>query len=84
MRKDLGPLTGIFPWRWIARLEVNGSNWDRTDYYYNESWQVLEERTETVDDEATVADAVKIQYVWDIRYIDAPVLRWRSVKWCLA
>jgi len=29
-------------------------------------------------DETTVAADVKVQYVWDIRYIDAPVLRWRD------
>ena len=28
----------------IAKLVPNGENWDRTDYYYNEDWQVLEER----------------------------------------
>jgi hypothetical protein len=42
-----------------------------TDYYYNESWQVLEER-EDGSEEASV------QWLWDARYIDAPVLRWRD------
>jgi hypothetical protein len=41
-----------------------------TDYYYNESWQVLEERTD--------GDAATVQWLWDARYIDAPVLRWRD------
>ena len=56
------------------------TNWARTDYYYNESWQCLEERAETVAGETTPADEdhVKVQYVWDLRYIDAPVLRWRD------
>jgi len=51
------------------------------DYYYNTSlgrhslgvggWQVLEVRKDSN------ADPLK-QYVWDLRYIDAPVLRWRD------
>ena len=61
--------------RRIAKLVPNGENWDRTDYYYSTSWQVLEEYAETVAGETTVADDLKIQYVWDIRYIDAPVCR---------
>jgi len=28
----------------IAKFILNVNNWDRTDYYYNESWQCLEER----------------------------------------
>jgi len=43
------------------------------DYYYNEAWQVLEERK----DEAANAET---QYVWDARYIDAPVLRWHDAN----
>jgi RHS repeat-associated protein len=39
------------------------------DYFYNASWQVLEERKD--------AD-VYCQYVWSARYIDAPVLRERN------
>ncbi len=41
------------------------------DYYYNTSWQVVEERKDGSSDPLA-------QYVWDIRYIDAPVLRWRD------
>jgi hypothetical protein len=41
------------------------------DYYYNESWQVLEVRKDSDPDPYE-------QYVWDVRYIDAPVLRWRD------
>ena len=66
--------------RRIAKL-IPGSDWDRTDYYYSIAWQVLEERfddgisTQNKDNPVTV---VKAQYVWDLRYIDAPVLRWRD------
>jgi hypothetical protein len=53
--------------------------WKRTDYYYNESWQVLEERFGLEQtDKDDVATAVKVQWLWDMRYIDAPVLRWRD------
>ncbi len=58
-----------------CKLVANGGNWDRTDYYYNTSWQVLEERTLTTASKTTVATAIKYQYVWDLRYIDALVLR---------
>jgi len=44
------------------------------DYYYNESWQMLEVRRTP----AGGSEIVYKQYVWDIRYIDAPVLRWRD------
>ncbi|MGB2823034.1 MAG: RHS repeat-associated core domain-containing protein [Phycisphaerae bacterium] len=39
------------------------------DFYHNNRWQVLEVRRH--DDTAAWK-----QYVWDIRYIDAPVIRW--------
>jgi RHS repeat-associated protein len=41
------------------------------DYYYNESWQVVEERKNGSADAHT-------EYVWDFRYIDAPVVRWQD------
>ena len=65
--------------RRIAKLVPNGNNWDRTDYYYNASWQAVEERfvADQVS-ETTPATAVKCQYVWSLRYIDAPVLRDRD------
>jgi RHS repeat-associated protein len=69
--------------RRIAKAKVatwdpnnNPETWDRTDYYYNASWQVLEERFTAGQASAdTVATVAKYQYVWDLRYIDAPVLR---------
>jgi len=51
---------------------------DRTDYYYNASWQVLEEKykddltTEAAESEMTLA---RCQYIWSPRYIDSPILR---------
>jgi RHS repeat-associated protein len=41
------------------------------DYYYNEGWQVIEERK---NDSANPY----VQYVWDLRYIDSPVCRFRD------
>jgi hypothetical protein len=44
---------------------------DTLDYYYNENWQVLEVRKNGS------ANPLE-QWVWDQRYIDAPVLRWHD------
>lgn len=64
--------------RRIAKIVKDDSNWDRTDYYYSESWQVFEERFAndvSSQNKDTPATAAKYQYVWDMRYIDAPVCR---------
>jgi hypothetical protein len=54
-----------------AQKVVAGSPHVTYDYYYNESWQVLEARK--------YADADPLdQFVWDIRYIDAPVVRFHD------
>jgi RHS repeat-associated protein len=66
--------------RRIAKLVPSGENWDRTDYHYNEAWQCLEQRYGEGQAKETVPDTPNVQYLWDIRYIDAPVLRWRSVS----
>jgi len=68
--------------RRIVKL-LAGDDWDRTDYYYNEAWQVLEERlAEDVDegDKDDPATTMRCQYIWDIRYIDAPVVRFRDTN----
>jgi RHS repeat-associated protein len=44
---------------------------DAYDYYYNEQWQVLEVRKNGS------ANPVE-QWVWDQRYVDAPLLRWHD------
>jgi len=44
-----------------------------THYFFNESWQVLETR---VGDDPDPLD----QYVWDIRYVDAPVVRFHDAN----
>jgi RHS repeat-associated protein len=62
--------------RRIAKLVPNGENWDRTDYYYTPAGQVAEERFEDAQaNKETPAVPRKYQYVWDIRYIHAAVLR---------
>ena len=51
-------------------------DWNRTDYYYTASWQVIEERfVADQEDKETVAAKAKFQYVWGVRYIDAAILR---------
>ena len=66
----------------VARLlpnETNPANWDRTDYYFNEDWQVLEERSAAGQaDPSAVAEETHIQYLPDIGGQTAPVLRWRD------
>jgi len=42
------------------------------DYFYNQDWQLLEERC--VDG----VGAASNQYVWSPRYIDAPVVRFQD------
>ena len=66
-----------------AALNPTGTAYDRTDYYYNESWQVLEERrTPNLETLASATSATAtlpyVQYLWDLRYIDAVVCRWRD------
>jgi RHS repeat-associated protein len=63
----------------IAKLVPNGSNWDRTDCYYNFRWQCVEERKNlNVVGKTTVATIGLAQYVWDLRYSDAPIVRFRN------
>jgi RHS repeat-associated protein len=70
--------------RRIAKITPNtttSGHWDRTDFYYNESWQVLEERKSlNQTDTSSVATSTYIQNLWDIRYIDAMVCRWRDTN----
>ena len=64
----------------VAKAVPNGSNWMRTDFYYNQSWQTVEERQYTTaqSSSTTVASSAYCVYIWDLRYIDAPVCRLRS------
>jgi RHS repeat-associated protein len=65
--------------RRIAKLRPNGSNWRRTDYYYDGEWRVVEERhAESQADKEALPALVKCQYVWDARYLDACAVRWRD------
>ena len=66
--------------QWLSEWIVpdGETTFARTDFYYNSSWQVLEERKATgvaAGSKDTPAANAKFQYVWDICYIDAPVLR---------
>jgi RHS repeat-associated protein len=62
-------------WR-IAKLVPDVSNWDRTDYYYSAQWQCVEERTlVNTASKTTRATMPRFQWVWDLRYVDAVILR---------
>jgi len=63
------------PGNTLAEFEYDGRNFriEKTDgqsvvtaYYHNENQQVVEER---------VSGSMSAQYIWDLRYVDAPVLR---------
>ena len=60
----------------------SGDNWTVQEYYYNESWQVLEVRkatkTRTGGAEPALADTLHKQYIWGADYIDSPVVRFRD------
>ena len=60
----------------IRKVDQTKSPNVTTDYYYNEAWQVLEEQ-QTMGTGSTTTYA---QYVWDPRYIDAPVCRFRDAN----
>jgi len=69
----------------VRQVDGEDVSYQRTDYLYDEQWQVVEERADTFEDLegeggalATVAETVNVQWLWDIRYVDAPVLRWRD------
>jgi len=64
-------------------FDAPSDTWTRTDSYLNEAWQVLEERVATAvlaADKGQVATDASVQYLWDPRYIDMPILRWRNAN----
>jgi len=60
--------------RRIQKIDRTGESDVTCDYYYNTSWQVLEVRR------SDYTNHPYEQYVWDIRYVDAPVLRWHDAS----
>ncbi len=63
--------------RHISKAEYQipaGTVWHHVDDYYNAAWQLLE--MQTTDD--TPSTFTTKQFVWDLRYIDSPVLRDRD------
>lgn len=63
----------------VAAYSYDGNGWriqktvgeNTFDYYFNTSWQVIEERINGNGNPYA-------QYLWDIRYIDSAVMRWRD------
>ena len=54
--------------------EPNGVDHYR-HFYYNASWQILETRKSTSENTGPETLQPEYQYVWSVRYMDAPVLR---------
>jgi len=54
------------------RIEKTVTPARQVDYFYNQDWQLLEERC--VDASGATSD----QYVWSARYIDAPIVRFHD------
>jgi len=53
------------------------------DSFYNDRWQVLEERLArnlTAAQKETTVGSPHVQYVWDIRYLDSPICRFRDAN----
>ncbi|MGB6873839.1 MAG: hypothetical protein WBE46_06875, partial [Dehalococcoidia bacterium] len=44
-------------------------------FFYNTGWQILETRKATSEAAQPEGEDPEFQYVWSVRYIDAPVLR---------
>jgi RHS repeat-associated protein len=65
--------------RRIAKIKPDPEHEDkyiRTDFYYTPDWQIAQTReNDNLDSKDTVATARKYEYVWDIRYVDALVVR---------
>jgi RHS repeat-associated protein len=62
--------------RRIVKLVPNGVNWNRTDYYFALGWDCVEERTLLNSAvKTTVATVPRFQWVREITYLDAVVLR---------
>ena len=56
------------------RIEKVVTGTSDVHYYYNEQWQMLEERFVDGNGETTASN----QYVWSARYIDSPVVRFHD------
>ena len=56
------------------RRTTHSSHPNHIDYFYNQGWQLLEERIASTAD---VPEEVK-QYVWSLSYIDAPIVQFHD------
>jgi RHS repeat-associated protein len=62
--------------RTVKLFFVSTNVWNRTDYYFNLRWQCVEERTAaSVTGKTTVATTPHYQWVWDLKSLDAVLLR---------
>ena len=56
------------------RVEKEVAGASHAHYYFNHDWQLLEERFVDEEDELLASN----QYVWSVRYIDAPIVRFHD------
>jgi hypothetical protein len=62
--------------RIVKFIPASWDRWDRTDFYENGDWQDLEERfLSGTQSKTIVATEVSAQQVYDLRYIDAVMVR---------
>ena len=53
----------------IVKTVYDGEDTTTSEYFYNESWQLLAARTTAGEDTSAT------HYVWDLSYVDAPITR---------
>ncbi|MBA3684524.1 MAG: RHS repeat-associated core domain-containing protein [Planctomycetes bacterium] len=64
-----GSVVATYAYDGLGRRVRQQDGGDTIDVYYDLSWREMETRKGTT---------VRQQHVWDLRYIDAPILRWRE------
>ncbi len=55
--------------RRMVKTVFDGEDAETSEFFYNESWQLLEERTTAGEDESAT------HHAWDLSHVDAPVAR---------
>jgi RHS repeat-associated protein len=63
--------------RRIAKILPNISTMlSSVNYYYNENWQIIEERSETVGGVTNTSSSN--EYIWSPRYVDSPIVQFHD------
>jgi RHS repeat-associated protein len=61
--------------RRIVKLIPNGAAWNRVEFYYDIGWRMVQQREAFGVAKTGFASQPKYEWVWDLRHIDAVVLR---------